>query len=210
MKAVKGAVNLSNFDFSLFEFSPVIDLPEDYEVYDFSKGYDPARERKSLYGVGRYNERRPGMYATDLFAPQAEEARDIHVGIDLAAPIGTPVRAFYAGRIYMTAINSAPGDYGGTVITEHRLGQETLWALHGHLSHKSVSARKPGDEFQAGDTIGWVGEEHENGGWNPHLHFQLSWRKPERCDLPGAVNEKSLAEALVIYPDPRLVLGPLY
>lgn len=199
-----------DFDFSAFHFSPVIELPKDYEVYDFTKGYDPGRKRQSMYGIGRYNERRPGMYTTELFKSAPEEIRDIHVGIDIAAPVGTPVRAFYDGRIYMTGINPAPGDYGGTVITEHDLGGHVIWALHGHLSHASVRAHQVGEPIKAGDVIGWVGDVNENGGWNPHLHFQLSWVRPERCDLPGAVNEKDLPEALLIYPDPRLVLGPLY
>lgn len=198
-----------DFDFSVFQFSPVIHLPEDYEIYDFSSGYDPNRPRRSEYGVGRYNERRPGMYETQLFLTDSAP-RDIHVGIDLAAPVGTPVHAFHAGRVHLVGINGSPGDYGGTVLTEHRLGDRLIWALHGHLSHRSIACRRAGEEFTAGEVIGWVGDEAENGGWNPHVHFQLSWERPERCDLPGAVSARDLPSALKIYPDPRLVLGPLY
>ena len=197
----------SDFDFSRFRFAPVIRLPASYEVYDFSKGYDPERMRSSAYGIGRYDEKRAGMYTTDLFK---EGARDIHVGIDIAAPAGTEVHAFYAGEIFMTGINPAEGDYGGTVITQHQLGECTLWALHGHLSHASARARKTGDRFAAGDVIAWLGEKSENGGWNPHLHFQLSWERPQKCDLPGVVGDKDRSRALAVYPDPRLVLGPLY
>ncbi len=199
-----------DFDFSAFQFEPVIKLPKDYEVYDLTGGYDPNRKRRSPYGIGRYNERRPGMYQTDLFKSGHDDVRDIHVGIDIAAPVGTPVHAFYDGRIYMTGINPAPGDYGGTIITEHDLGGRLIWALHGHLSHASVRAREAGESFKAGDVIGWVGDTDENGGWNPHVHFQLSWFKPDKCDMPGTVSEKDLERALLIYPDPRLVLGPLY
>lgn len=198
-----------SFDLSVFQYHPVVHLPQGYEVYDFTQGYDPGRTRKSPYGVGRYNERRPGMYSTQLFV-DTPAPRDIHVGIDLAAPVGTPVHAFFAGRIHLAGINSTPGDYGGTVLTEHSIGGRVIWALHGHLSHHSVATRQPGEEFQAGEIIGWIGDESENGGWNPHLHFQLSWERPERPDLPGAVNERDLVRALEIYPDPRLVLGPLY
>jgi murein DD-endopeptidase MepM/ murein hydrolase activator NlpD len=191
-------------------FAPVIELPSPCEVYDFSGGYDPERARSSEYGIGRYNERRPAMYATALFTG-GPAPRDIHVGIDLAAPVGTAVRAFFEGRIHLTGINPAPGDYGGTIITEHRLdADQVLWALHGHLSHASVAHRKPGEAIRSGDVIGWIGDRHENGGWNPHLHFQLSRLKPAVCDLPGVVAEGDLARALVDYPDPRCVLGPLY
>ena len=190
-------------------YSPVLKLPETYDIFDFTNGYQRDRAR-GLYGVGRYNEKRSGMYTTALFSPADENARDIHVGIDIGAPAGTDVFAFDNGEIFLTGINEAPGDYGGTIITVHNFQGQTLWALYGHLSHASVDLRKPGDRFQAGEVLGQLGVEKENGGWNPHLHFQLSWVKPLTCDLPGVVAEKDRAQALRDYPDPRLVLGALY
>ncbi|MES2964005.1 MAG: peptidoglycan DD-metalloendopeptidase family protein [Bdellovibrionota bacterium] len=198
------------FDFSKFEFHPVIAMPEGYEVYDFTKSYDPKRPRASTHGVGRYDEKRSGMYETELFDPQSSHRRDVHIGVDLAAPVGTEVHAFYDGVIFLTAINPAPGDYGGTIVTEHRLGERTIWALHGHLSHASVAKAKAGAAVKAGDVIGWLGDESENGGWNPHVHFQLSWLRPEKCDMPGVVADRDREQALRDYPDPRLVLGRLY
>ena len=55
-----------------------------------------------------------------------------------------------------------------------------------------------------------VGNNTENGGWPPHVHFQLSLIEPKTCDLPGVVSEKNHEMALKIFPDPRLVLGNLY
>jgi hypothetical protein len=55
-----------------------------------------------------------------------------------------------------------------------------------------------------------VGDRHENGGWNPHLHFQLSRVAPDVPDMPGAVCAADRDDALRRYPDPRLVLGALY
>ncbi|GIT41297.1 MAG: hypothetical protein Ct9H300mP10_03070 [Methanobacteriota archaeon] len=55
-----------------------------------------------------------------------------------------------------------------------------------------------------------MGDKHENGGWEPHLHFQLSLVEPETHDLPGVVAPEDREQALLDYPDPRLVLGPLY
>ena len=190
-------------------FHPVIKLPTTYDIFDFSKSYDPNRLR-GLYGVGKYNEDRRGMYTTELFSPDSADARTIHMGIDIGAPLATEVYAFDDGVIFMTGINPAAGDYGGTVITQHRFEGRNLWALHGHLSHASVAHRKAGEHFKKGDVIGWLGDEKENGGWNPHLHFQLSWIRPEKCDLPGVVSAKDRDQALRDYPDPRMVLGPLY
>ncbi|HEY8279101.1 MAG TPA: peptidoglycan DD-metalloendopeptidase family protein [Bdellovibrionota bacterium] len=196
-------------DFSLYTFHPVIALPSDCEVFDFTKGYDPDRPLSSPYGIGRYDEDRRGMYTSALFEDPSGH-RTIHMGIDLAAPVNTAIRSFYAGEVFLFGYNGAPGDYGYTLITRHEFGGEPLFALYGHLSEGSVAAKQKGQKIASGETIAWVGDRHENGGWNPHLHFQLSLVEPERCDLPGAVSQSQRNEALQIYPDPRLVLGPLY
>lgn len=201
---------MSQFDFSRFSFHPAIKLEPGYEIYDFSQGYDPNRSRASLYGVGKYDEQRPTMYATELFKKTGEEPRDVHVGIDLAAPEGSEVYSVYEGIVHSTAINSAEGDYGGTIVIEYSLGDRKLWALYGHLSHRSTTHVTKGQRVAKGEVIGWLGDQKENGGWNPHLHFQLSWIEPQKCDMPGAVRASDRANALRIYPDPRLVLGPLY
>lgn len=202
------------------DFHPVIRLPPGYEVYDFTRGYDPARTLASPYGVGRYDEKRRGMYVTELFvagpggftpgAPAASAARDVHVGVDLGAPVGEPVHAFWHGEIHKLAYNAAPGDYGHTLVTHHVIGGRDLWALFGHLSARSLEGRAEGAPIARGEVIGWVGDRHENGGWNPHVHVQLSLVRPDVADLPGAVSDADRERALRIYPDPRLVLGPLY
>lgn len=193
-------------DFGKYAYHPVIHLPPDYEIYDFSGGYDPDRERTSAYGVGKYDERRKGMYVTEIFGG----IRDVHVGIDIAAPPDTPVHAFFEGEYFLLGNNSQPGDYGYTLITLHRFGGKPLYVLHGHLSAKSLEGKSPGGKFAKGDVIAWVGDRSENGGWNPHLHFQLSYERPEKCDMPGVVSLADRERALRIYPDPRLVLGKLY
>lgn len=193
-------------DFGRYRFSPVINLPKTFEVYDFTQSYDPNRMRSGEYGIGRYDEKRRGMYTTELFAGK----RDIHIGIDIAAPLGTDVMAFYPGEILLSGYNAAPGDYGATIITSHILDDQPLYALYGHLSKKSLEHATPGRKISAGEVIAWIGDKHENGGWNPHLHFQLSLVKPTVPDLPGAVSDEDREQALKIYPDPRLVLGNLY
>lgn len=188
-------------------YHPVIELPEDYEVYDFSRGYDAQRFLRSPFGVGKYDERRPGMYEEEIFVAGR---RDIHVGIDIGCPVGTPVHAFDDGEVFLFDYNPAPGDYGYTVITKHRLDGKDLFALHGHLAARSVEGKQKAQKIKKGEVVAWVGDRHENGGWNPHLHFQLAWEAPAVCDMPGVVSAEGREAALKIYPDPRIVLGPLY
>jgi murein DD-endopeptidase MepM/ murein hydrolase activator NlpD len=189
------------------QYHPVIELPKNYEVYDFSQGYNSGRTLSSPFGIGRYDEKRPGMYNQDLFI---KNHRNIHMGIDIGCPVSTPVHAFSDGEVFRFANNPGPGDYGYTLITLHQIDGKPLYALHGHLSAASVGGKRPGQKIRKGEVIAWVGDRHENGGWNSHLHFQISWQEPAGCDMPGVVSEENRERAKQVYPDPRLVLGPLY
>lgn len=192
--------------FAHFSFHPVVHLPDEYDVYDFTKGYDPDRIR-SDYGIGRYDEDRKGMYTEALFT---DDKRTIHMGIDIAAPAHTPIYAVYDGAIAFMGDNDRPQDYGPTIITAHELDGRTLYILHGHLSRSSLQRKHIGQRIQRGDCLGWIGARTENGGWNPHLHFQLSWLKPTTYDLPGVVSPNQRSWARHTFPDPRYILGPLY
>lgn len=186
-------------------FHPVIVLPSDPDLLDLSSASGVNGTRHSPFSIGRYNEKRI-IYTQDLF----EGERSIHMGVDLGGPAGTPVHAFADGTIYCLGNNPADGDYGPTIVTEHRLNGRRIWALHGHLSAASLNDKTPGQTIQKGQTIGWLGTQSENGGWPPHVHFQLSWNAPKTHDMPGAVSEAQRSQALADYPDPRIVLGPIY
>lgn len=185
-------------------YHPVVDLPEHYEVRDFTGGdYTPS---KMTYDIGKYDELRPGMYNTDLF----KDNRFLHIGIDIGAPVGTPCMAFEDGVISHFGYNPEDGDYGNVIITKHIIGGVPIWALYGHLDSNSISKKKIGQKISRGEVICWMGDKHENGGWESHLHFQLSIIEPKTHDMPGVVDPANRKIALIKYPDPRLVLGPIY
>ncbi|MBU03364.1 MAG: peptidase M23 [Euryarchaeota archaeon] len=186
------------------QYHPVVNLPEEYEVRDFTKGsYVPSEFE---YDIGRYDELRPGMYSTDLFS----DGRFLHIGIDIGAPVGTPCMAFDDGEVSHFGYNPADGDYGYVIITKHDVGGTFVWALYGHLDAASIEGKTIGQKISRGEIICWMGDKHENGGWDPHLHFQLSLIEPTTHDMPGVVDPKDREEALLNYPDPRLVMGPIY
>jgi len=199
---------LKNIDLELAwknnNFHSVVDLPKNYRVLDLTKNSWPSIDDE--YCIGKYDEVRPNMYKTSIFGG----IRNVHVGIDIGGPVGTPCRAFEKGIISNFGYNPEPGDYGFVVITEHKISGVSVWALYGHLNSKSVNGKEVGQVIEKGDIIAWFGNESENGGWAPHLHFQLSLIEPETHDLPGVVSAKDREKALTTYPDPRLVLGPIY
>ena len=188
-------------------YHPVIKLPEkDYEVLNFEKplpqGYTPT----TPYTVGRYDEVRLGMYHDSLF----EGTRNLHVGIDLGAPVGTPVYSFWEGSIHSVTNHSRKGDYGPTIITKHEIEGIVFYALFGHLSLNSIKGIRVGQVIDKGAELGKVGNERENGHWAPHVHFQISMIEPQNGDMPGVVSSKERERALSIYPDPRIILGQIY
>lgn len=89
-----------------------------------------------------------------------------HPGIDLGAPLGTPIVAAQNGRIAAAYSGGWNGGYGIHVIISGDNGYSTLYS---HMSALNVSV---GDTVVAGKTIiGWVGLTGRTTG--AHLHFEI-------------------------------------
>jgi peptidoglycan LD-endopeptidase LytH len=157
--------------------------------------------------AGGYSEDR-SLYTQPLFAPEGEEPRTVHLGIDIFAPAGADVFAPLSSRVHSSQINDNPGDYGPTIILEHQAGPEKFHTLYGHLSRDSLKGLKPGAAFMAGERIASLGTKRENGGWPPHLHFQVILDIGKaRGDYPGVAKRSEQERWLSICPDPRPLLG---
>jgi len=85
-----------------------------------------------------------------------------HLGVDYAAPTGTPVRSVGQGIV---DVAGTQGGFGNVVMVKHASGQTTVYA---HLSRINV---KRGQSVMQGQTLGLVGST----GWatGPHLHFEF-------------------------------------
>ncbi len=85
-----------------------------------------------------------------------------HQGIDLAAPIGTPVWATADGRVVFAGKERG---YGRTVLIDHGGGYQTRYA---HLRRLGT---KTGKRVEKGDLIGQVGRSGNANG--AHLHYEV-------------------------------------
>jgi septal ring factor EnvC (AmiA/AmiB activator) len=92
-------------------------------------------------------------------------------GIEVRAPMGTPVRAVFAGRV---AFADRYGPYGRLVILDHG---EHFYTVSGNLSSIDV---KIGDDVSPGERIGTVGDEGEGA----MLYFEI--RHGTETVAPGA------------------------
>jgi murein DD-endopeptidase MepM/ murein hydrolase activator NlpD len=94
------------------------------------------------------------------------EPRRPHYGADLAAPVGTPVRA-PAGGIVSFAETGLHFE-GGLILIDHGQGLITMYL---HLSRVAVAR---GQVVTPGQLIGAVGREGRATG--PHLCWRMKWR----------------------------------
>jgi murein DD-endopeptidase MepM/ murein hydrolase activator NlpD len=161
----------------------------------------------AAYGLGLYAEDRT-VYETPQFADAASpERRTVHLGVDVFAAAGTPVRAPIAGVVETVTYNADPLDYGHTLFLRHEVGGLRFHTLYGHLAGTLPGLCRPGQPVAAGQVVAHLGDWHDNGGWAPHLHLQVI------ADLLGqhgnffGVGHRSLWPVwAAISPDPNLLL----
>jgi 4-aminobutyrate aminotransferase-like enzyme/Ser/Thr protein kinase RdoA (MazF antagonist) len=163
-------------------------------------------------GVGRYDEPRV-VYVTELFRHAnnwRDENRTVHLGIDLFCEAGSPVFAPLDGVVHSAANNAAAGDYGPTIVLEHEVegGRLAFFTLYGHLAADSLAGMTPGRVVAKGELFARLGGPEINGGWPPHLHFQVIADMLGRTgEFPGVAAPSEREIWLSLCPDANLVVG---
>ena len=166
--------------------------------------------------LGRYNEPRL-LYTGDQFSRveglEHPETRTIHLGVDLFQPAGSPVYAPLDGVIHSFADNAVELDYGPTLILKHQIDApdpQVFYTLYGHLDRESLAGKFEGMRVAKGDQIASLGNPEVNGGWAPHLHFQVLLETFGRYgELPGVAAPADREMWLALCPDPSPILNGL-
>lgn len=155
---------------------------------------------------GGYLEKRNLYDGKALFS--ADEIRNIHLGVDFWEKAGTGIYCPRDGEIVVSHYNSAPGNYGGTLILKHQKSEGYFYSLYGHLSKISLRSNPLGKKIKQGEVFCWLGETHENGGYIPHLHFQLINDFDESLtDYAGVCSSSQVSAYQKNCPNPELFLG---
>ncbi|GAB2554667.1 peptidoglycan DD-metalloendopeptidase family protein [Nocardia heshunensis] len=90
-----------------------------------------------------------------------------HMGVDMAAPEGTPIYAAMDGTVAASGPASGFGDW---IVLDHNIDGQLWSTVYGHMYENDLLVHV-GDQVKAGQQISRVGTNGESTG--PHLHFEV-------------------------------------
>ena len=174
----------------------------DYEINKIQKE-NPKKiisggylEPRSLYTDSSY----------EKIGNSGPESRCIHLGVDFWITANSPIHTFLDGEVVVSFNDLGYKKYGGLVILKHNEDGIFFFTLYGHLSYSTIDKLKVGDQLKKGDQIGFIGNSIENGGWSPHLHFQIILNLLNyKNDFPGVAYHNQIKIWKSICPDPNLL-----
>ncbi|MDC0659304.1 aminotransferase class III-fold pyridoxal phosphate-dependent enzyme [Leisingera sp. SS27] len=162
--------------------------------------------------LGYYHE--PRLIYTDAAFRKgpwkASNRRTVHLAVDAFAPAGTAMFAPLRGEVFAAEYRDGHLDYGGVIILRHETPEgDSFYTLYGHLDPEFLDRLKPGDTVEKGEEFCRLGNPNQNGGWAPHVHFQLAMTTEGiEAGWPGVgdPDEMYLWSALCPNPAPLLNL----
>lgn len=106
-----------------------------------------------------------GYYIRPINGGRKSQGVHGHNGVDLAAPVGTPIMASAEGKVILSRTGGYNGGYGTYVVVSHANGTQSLYA---HMASNYVAV---GDVVKQGQVIGTIGMTGKTTG--PHIHFEI-------------------------------------
>ncbi|WP_300070392.1 aminotransferase class III-fold pyridoxal phosphate-dependent enzyme [uncultured Ruegeria sp.] len=161
--------------------------------------------------LGYYNEPRL-IYTESGFRKgpwKASDRRTVHLAIDVFAPAGTVLHAPISARVEALENRDSHLDYGGVVILHHETPEgDPFYTLYGHLDPEVCDRLKPGDPVAQGAAFARLGDASQNGGWAPHVHFQLALTTDGmEADWPGVGDPEEMELWHAVCPNPAALLN---
>ncbi len=161
--------------------------------------------------LGYYHEPRL-IYADLAFREgpwKASNRRTVHLAVDAFAPAGAPIFAPLRGEVFVAENRTSHLDYGGVIILRHVTPEgDAFFTLYGHLNPEFLTRLKRGDVIEPGDAFCHLGDPSMNGGWAPHLHFQLALSTEGiEADWPGVADPDEMYLWRAICPNPAALMN---
>ncbi|UWQ49609.1 aminotransferase class III-fold pyridoxal phosphate-dependent enzyme [Leisingera caerulea] len=161
--------------------------------------------------LGYYHE--PRLIYTDAAFRKgpwkASNRRTMHLAIDAFATAGTPMFAPLRGEVFAAEYRDGHLDYGGVIILRHETPEgDPFYTLYGHLDPEFLNRLKPGSIVEKGEEFCRLGDPGQNGGWAPHVHFQLALTTEGiEADWPGVGDPDEMYLWQALCPNPAALLN---
>ncbi len=145
-----------------FEVLSVQALTLEQNLHDL---YELLSDQKSFLSALPTKKPADGYFSSGFgvrVSPLGDAQEKMHEGLDIAGPVGTPIKSPASATVIYAGKKSG---YGSIVILDHGYGLET-W--YGHTSKILV---KPGQLIRRGQSIALIGNSGHSTG--PHLHYEV-------------------------------------
>lgn len=107
----------------------------------------------------------PGYFIRPIAGGHKSQGLHGYNGVDLAAPVGTPIYAAADGVVIASMTGGWNGGYGNYVVISHSNGTQTLYG------HNRENLVVPGQQVTQGQMIARIGLTGKTTG--PHVHFEI-------------------------------------
>ena len=174
-------------------------------------GAEFAGKDGSEWWLGYYNEPRL-IYTAPAFRKgpyKASDRRTVHLAVDVFAPAGQALHAPLDGEVLIVEDRANHLDYGGVIILKHLTDDgDPFYTLYGHLDPECVTRLTAGDKIARGQAFCQLGNAYQNGGWAPHVHFQIALSTDGiEADWPGVADPDDLVLWNALCPNPAPLLN---
>jgi 4-aminobutyrate aminotransferase-like enzyme/Ser/Thr protein kinase RdoA (MazF antagonist) len=161
--------------------------------------------------LGYYHEPRL-IYAEPAFSKgpwKASDRRTVHLAVDVFTTAGTPMFAPLSGEVFIAEYRAGHLDYGGVIILRHQTPEgDPFYTLYGHLDPEFLDRLEVGQVIEKGEEFCRLGNPSMNGGWAPHVHFQLALTtKGIEADWPGVGDPDEMYLWRAVCPNPAALLN---
>ena len=168
-------------------------------------------DREGEIWLGYYHEPRL-IYADVAFRKgpwKASDRRTVHLAVDAFTEAGHPIYAPLDGEVVVAEYRDGHLDYGGVIILRHETPDgDPFYTLYGHLNPEFLDRLQPGSSVKKGEAFCKLGDYTMNGGWSPHVHFQLALTtKGIEADWPGVGDPDDMEFWRAVCPNPAALMN---
>lgn len=161
--------------------------------------------------LGYYHEPRL-IYAELAFRNgpwKASDRRTVHLAVDAFTNAGVPLYAPLRGTVFIAEYRAGHLDYGGVIILRHETpAGDPFYTLYGHLDPEFLERLTVGQVIEKGEVFCRLGDPTMNGGWAPHVHFQLALTTEGiEADWPGVGDPDEMYLWRAVCPNPAALLN---